>query len=173
MHSSLEPGSQPLRLRGTRRAAYFRSGKLSMLPPLATHLFMNSLWSCAVPLALPAAGLPICRGGNSFARRMLHFFVTSTLTGSACETVGSNAAPARKRAKAPFFARQLVRIGWLSFCPRVILSFASERATNLRKAAEGGPVTTVSGALVTLSSGSAARSNVAGWRRATTSFAAN
>lgn len=31
----------------------------SILPPFATHLLKNSLCTCPVPFALPAAGLPI------------------------------------------------------------------------------------------------------------------
>jgi hypothetical protein len=50
-----------------------------MLPPLATHFLKNSVWSRHEPLALPAAGLPITRGGNCFSRRIWHFFATSAV----------------------------------------------------------------------------------------------
>jgi hypothetical protein len=40
-------------------------------------------WSCAVPTALPAAGLPIIRGGNALAVSAEHFFATSAVTADA------------------------------------------------------------------------------------------
>src|SRR4051812_32670610 len=64
-----------------------------MLPLLATHLLKKVRWSAPEPLALPAAGLPGSRGGNSLAMSALHFFATSTDIAEARSGAATSAAP--------------------------------------------------------------------------------
>src|SRR5689334_19010034 len=70
-----------------------------------THLLKNARSSAPDPFALPAAGLPIDRGGNCFAFDALHFLAISAVRANAL--VGSWIIPTTMSSAAAVIRRGL------------------------------------------------------------------
>src|SRR4051794_29917408 len=80
------------------------AGSSSGLPLFATHFLKYSSRSFAVPLLLPAAGLPICRGGNALAAAVSQARATST---AMADTGPVPAAADSRTATSPIGARSI------------------------------------------------------------------
>jgi hypothetical protein len=58
-----------------------------MLPPFSRHLLKQIRSDCTVPVSMPAAGLPITRGGNTLATKAAQVFATSAVTADALPVI--------------------------------------------------------------------------------------